>query len=383
MRINEAVEEAKRRLSEDFNEENFLRLLSSLLIMGDMRTLKRYINLWKELKGKFTDRFTSYLALYYYHTLNIKKLRELFPKLHPVSKSLVSLNVWANVRDAIKYAHDIEDEFARDRIFYQIATLMGKPYPEPRPRSEYEEVIVSWTRVQRLLYTGRIDRALEELVKVVEDAVERGTMQVVLSFKLNEALIKGRISDVKIIRMALSNLGLRRLQKIAETYERFLGNRSLKFEDEEISYLNWLNRISNYYDNAVNRRFNSLNENLFGLEAFWWYMANIKFGRVYLSFSGRLRLMKGVKEIKLPRRKALMVLAYYKIAGENFLKENAHLLFPESSAPKRRVVEYMRYIKEYLQVPTDLAIALRSKTFLEEERESWSLPLKRRFLKEL
>lgn len=378
LRLKEALAEAERRLEEEFSEGNFLKLLEVLLLMGDMHTIRRYLNLWRRRKGEFPPSFVHYLALFYMRTLDIGNLKRVLPKLNVAVRALVHLKVFADPLKAMALAEGIGDDFIKARVMYEIGTVMGKPYPLPTPRSELEAISFKALRTLRDFFSGRLERAVRSVEEMVDRAVDSWLRPMAIHVKENELLLGGKVSDLYFLRLATHNLGLRRETERIKIYERFWGKEVKVDVPEEDRMLTTVLRLS---DRARRRiHLPAEGSNLFGIEAFWWYASNVRRRRAYLSFSGRLRLMRGLEEVKLARRRALILLAFIRLKGYNFAKENAHIIFPDSVRPKRRVAEYLRYVREYLKVPIDVRIARRYGTFLEEEGEGWATFLREHVL---
>ena len=113
-----------------------------------------------------------------------------------------------------------------------------------------------------------------------------------------------------------------------------------------------------------------------GMESFIWHIRKIRDKRVFLSFGGKLRLLNGIKEIHLSRRKALVILAVLRSAGTEGLRSMAKDIFPNSANPMKTVYDYMRFIREYRYAPTNLKFTLHSGSFLYDETEPWANALK-------
>jgi len=113
-----------------------------------------------------------------------------------------------------------------------------------------------------------------------------------------------------------------------------------------------------------------------GMESFIWHMKKIRDKRIFLSFGGKLRLLSGIKEIHLSRRKALVILAVLRSTGSEGLRSMARDIFPDSPHPMKTVYDYMRFIREYRYAPTNLKFTLHSGSFLYDETEPWANALK-------
>ncbi len=370
LNLKDERKEAEERLKEDFSEKNFLNLLTVLLLMGDMRSVGRYLRVWRERRGEYPPSFKPYLALYYMRSMEITALKGMLPDLPPAIRSLVHLKVFADPLKALELAEKVEDDFIRARVKYEIGTFMGRPYPLPEPRNSLEELSLKALRAMRGFHSGRLLETLKVADEMVDEGVDSWLRPTALHVKENELLLRGKASELHFLRLAAHDLGMRREAERIKIYERFLGEDvEIELHEEDRSLLKVLELSQKAREGM---HLPEEKSPLFGLEAFWWYVSNVRKNRTYLSFSGRLRLMEGLQEIKLPRRRALVLLAFIRLKGYTFARENAHVIFPESARPKRRAAEYLRYIRPYLRVPIDVRIAKRFKTFLDEEGEGWA-----------
>jgi len=378
LRIREAADRALAKIetSGSLRPEELAPLLEALLMAGDMVKASKYVEAYEDLAREYQP-LLNIVAFYYYASLKVDRLRRIFPNAAPTVKALVSLNIFGDVKSAVRYAEEVEEDFVRDRILYQIHTVMGKFYPPPTPSSSWEEFIVRWLTTFRDLYAGKLYVIDERLPGLIDGIVDRGMYQVALAFKGLGAALSGKPFDLRIARMAAESLGLRRYGEMFKAYERMYFPDVSPAPPGDVPYMTVLHGIARRFAERPPKRPEVENGDFAGLEYLFWYMSKVARREVYLSFSGRLRLMRGVEEIELPRRKALVMLAFYRTVGLEFLKANAHLIFPHSRAPKRRIAEYMRYIKPYLHVPSDIAISRAFRTFLDEEREEWAKVLRR------
>ena len=376
--FREARKEAGTRLREDFSEKNFVSLLDLLLTVGDMKAIERYLRLWKELKGDYPESFTPYLALFYLRTMKTEALKKILPRLRYGQQAIIHLKVFADPVAAWDLAGREENVFAREKVRYDVGTVMGVPHPPPSPSSEFEELILDVSRSLRYLTSGRIEDGLELVDKVVDRAVDSGLIVPIIPVKARALLLRGKVSEIHLLRLATENLGLRREAERLKVYEYFLGGQV------EINPEGWDRRLRLTLELAKRAKGRMLlpdeSSPYFGLEAFWWYVSKVLSGEPFLSFAGRLRLMRGLEEVRLPRRRALVLLAFIRLKGYHFAREHASLIFPESRNPRRRVAEYMRYVREYLNVPVDVRIARRFRTFLKDEREEWAEPMREHVL---
>ncbi len=370
LRFHEARREAERRLRENFSEENFLSLLDLLLTVGDMRTMARYLRLWKELKGEYPESFTNRLALFYVRTMDIQNLKRILPKLGYGHRAIIHLKVFADPVAAWDLSGMEKNTFLREKVRYDVGTAMGVPHPIPHPTSEFDELVLDVSRSLRYLASGKIEEGLDLGESVVDRAVNSGIVVPIIPVKARILLLRGKLSEIHLLRLAMENFGLKGESERLKIYECFLGG------EVDINTEGWAKRLEVALELAERAKGRMLppseSSPYFGIEAFWWYVSKVRSGRPYLSFSGRLRLLRGLEEVRLPRRKALVLLAFIRLKGYEFAKENARLIFPESRNPHRRVAEYMRYIREYLNVPIDVRISRRFRTFLEEEGEEWA-----------
>ncbi|NPB03381.1 MAG: hypothetical protein GXO39_03065 [Thermotogae bacterium] len=113
-----------------------------------------------------------------------------------------------------------------------------------------------------------------------------------------------------------------------------------------------------------------------GIQSFLWHAYKVKDKRKYISFGGRLRVVQGLEEVKLPRRKALIILGIERTLGTEGLRSMASHIFPHSPKPMKTVYDYMRFIREFRHSPSNLRFTLYSGSFLYDETEPWAMELK-------
>jgi hypothetical protein len=148
---------------------------------------------------------------------------------------------------------------------------------------------------------------------------------------------------------------------------------SFSVETEDIpEYVKFLRMLNS----CIRERKCTLPEDYMGLNSLLWHIIKVRDGRPFISFGGKVRILKGVEEIRLPRRKALVILAVLRSLGMEGLRAMAPHIFPTSAHPIKTVYDYMRFLREYRYSPTNLKFALNSGYFLYDETEPWAEMLK-------
>ncbi|NPA79428.1 MAG: hypothetical protein GXO29_00030 [Thermotogae bacterium] len=156
---------------------------------------------------------------------------------------------------------------------------------------------------------------------------------------------------------------------------------SLSPDDDEIPpYVPFLRTVNDWIRGRKECR--KIIPEMAGVQGLLWHMFKVRDEETYISYGGKLRIIRGREEIKVPRRKALIILGILRSAGSETLREMARYVFPKSPHPMKTVYDYMRYIREFRYAPSNLKFALFSGSFLHDETETWALILKDKLRRE-
>lgn len=283
-----------------------------------------------------------------------------------------ALEILENNRDFIR---SISREFMHS-LYTQVFNLMGRMYVIP-------DEILKELRGPMRAYLN-VNRAIGGDILAAFKIFRSGGFKFVISHPFSKRLaIIGRMITALIEGDGLTyEVMLRNFDRDGERYlhtvGRILGSvfdPSLGVKEEEIpEYITFLRTLNSFVRKGCGEC--GCPEHYRGVESFLWHMRKIKERRVYLSFGGRVRLLRGTEEVHVPRRKALIILAILRSAGMEELKGMAHYIFPSSPHPMKTVYDYMRFIREYRFAPTNLRFTLHSGTFLYDEDEPWAIALK-------
>ncbi len=338
---------------------------------GDYGTFERIVR----ERGIKDEDYPGLFMAYYMETLrNLDRIPVLMERVeHPWPKHTVTLMCLGRPREALNYLREMEDvplkAIGEARAHY----LMGKDYDLSGLKDEDEVTLPKALRVLRGFIGGEITNTLGEASHIAQRIIDSERMPAATTVELLSAAFRRDRVALRYITLSMEHLKMRRQAVISSVFEHFLKGETVDYDSlpKGCDYVGAYARLANAF--LRGERIRPPND-LYGLYNLFWYLDKVRREGVYLSFAGRLRLMKGTQEVKVQRRKSLVVLAYLKTLGRNKLMEYADRIFPESVNPKRRAVEYLSSVKEYHYVPSDLHITLRFGNFLgEEEGESLRL----------
>ena len=364
---NAQIERAKRiahtRAREEFNEENVLNLLRVLATGRDVRGMRRVFKRWKETYGDFPDSFLEVLALYYMLTLQTERLLPLIPKI-PEHVAFWILTTLGYTEEAKKY------DLSRPTRMATIRLLEGYDFPPPADIPPIDRLFFLFFNSKRFLVGGEIKRALV----YIDDALSMSLKQGALGIALNAMTLRGafrlKAGDVEVAKYVSQNLGDKMGYTVASIYAGLIEGDVPELDLPETfptlrvmyEYLKYVVRKE-----GVFRPY----EGLRSLYNMWWYLHKIKHNVVYITFAGKLRVMRGGETLRIPQKQVLCV-AFAKVGGKELLNRYAHLLFPESKDPRRRALENLSRASDLRFVPSDMYMTLRFGNFLRDEEEVWA-----------
>ncbi len=345
----------------------------------ELEKLSKFMQTYVRFFGE-DDREVRWLK-FMLRFMNLSPLREpmepvqaFYYHMYYVGDVCKALKILENNREVIKA---ISPEFMHS-LYMQVFNLLGRMYVIPDP-------LLRRLRGPIGAYLN-VNRAIGGDLPAAINTFRRGNFTFVLAHPFSKRLaIIGRMmtalmeGDALTYEVMLRNFN-RDGERLLYTVGRILGSifdPSLGVGDDEIpEYVPFLRAFNRYVrgegrDIGFARRYR-------GVESFLWHMRKIRDRGVYLSFGGRVRLLKGTEEVKVPRRKALIILAIIRSVGMEELRSIARRLFPNSPRPMKTVYDYMRFIREYRFAPTNLRFTLHSGTFLYDEDEPWAVDLKER-----
>ncbi len=354
--FNVEINRLKKRIREKPDRESLKTLLRYLAAEGLIREIPRYLKIWKE-NFPLDEIFYTFLGLYYSRTLRVRKLKRIWNRIPNEYKAVILMS-YGYPKKALKIT---SDEYTKANCYY----LMGKDYPLPKPSDDTNSVIYNNILAAKYTLSGEFEKAINVLEENFHLAVSMGMYGPAMNSYISRGIIECDTVPLIVARLVSKHLGDRYNYIKTDIYVRFFkGLRvKLKRETTKIRYFRVL-------DNLISGKYEVYS--LVGLKNLFWYLNKRKSGEMYLSFAGRLRLMKGKVEIK-ERKKTLIVLAFMKAFNNDAdkVKKYAHLIFPESFSPKRRLSEYISRAKAYIDVDTDAFITLRLGNFLRDEVGEW------------
>lgn len=364
---NVQLERAKRvayaRVREDFNEENVLNLLRILATGRDARGMKRVLKRWKERYGVFPESFYEVLGLYYMLTLQTDHIFPILPKI-PEHVAFWILTTLGYTEKAKEYDLTLPARAAAIRL------LEGYDYEPPEDISPIEKLFFVFFNSRRYLVGGEIRRALVYVDEALSMSLKQGAMGIALNAMTLRGAFRMNPADIEVARYVSQSLGDRMGYTVASIY---LGLVEGKVPDLEIPKTFPMLRVMYDYLKYVVRNEGVFRpvEGLRSLYNMWWYLHKIRRDKVYITFAGKLRVMRGSEMLRIPQKQVLCVV-FAKIGGKELLQRYAHLLFPDSKDPRRRAMENLSRASELRFAPSDMYLTLRFGNFLRDEDGAWA-----------
>ena len=340
---------------------------------GDYQTFERIV----KSRGIRDEDYPGLFIAHYMETLqNLSRIPVLMERVeHPWHKHVVTLMCFGRPREALRYLQEMEDTPTRAIGEARAHYLMGRDYELRRLEDGEDLTLPNALKVLRGFVGGEIVPTLKEASHVAHRIIDSERVPTAATVEmLSAAFRKDRVA-LRYLTLSMEHLKMRRQAAISSVFERFLKGEPVDYRSfpEGCDYVKAYAQMANAFLNG--KRVSPPN-GLYGVYNLFWYLDKVRRDVAYLSFAGRLRLMRGASEIRVSRKKSLVVLAYLKTLGREKMLEYADRIFPESVNPRRRVVEYLSTVREYRYVPSDLHITLRFGNFLKEE-EGESLRLLR------
>ncbi len=368
---NAQIERAKRiahtRAREEFNEENVLNLLRVLATGRDVRGMRRIFKRWKENYGEFPDSFLEALALYYMLTLQTERLLPLIPKI-PEHVAFWILTTLGYTEEAKRY------DLGRPTRMATIRLLEGYDYEPPEDIPPIDRLFFLFFNGKRFLVGGEIKRALVYIDDTLSMSLKQGALGIALNSMSLRGAFRLKTGDVEVAKYVSQSLGDKMGYAVASIYAGLIEGEVPELKIPET--FPTLRVMYEYLKYAVRKEgvFRPY-EGLRSLYNIWWYLHKIKNNTVYITFAGKLRVMRGNETLRTPQKQVLCV-AFAKVGGKELLNRYAHLIFPESKDPHRRALENLSRASDLRFAPSDMYLTLRFGNFLRDEEEVWARVLR-------
>ncbi len=295
--------------------------------------------------------------------------------LHPMERVEYSFYYSGDTLKALEMLKEHEKEILKDYsletllgIYFIIYNVLGKFVipPVKTPRMDTTFVALNRFSCGDIMYAS--EKWRPEMLPVDFHASKR----MALMFRLLKSIMVGDSLTFEAILRTFQSSGERYMYTYSKILGQILSDR-YRVESEDIPpYVRPLRVLNDY----VRGRIKEMPEGLKGLESMVWHLKKSSSGSQFLSFAGKLRLVRGADEVRLPRRKAVAILGIMRVMGKDYLMGMAERLFPNSPNPVKTVRDYMRFVKDYRHVPTNLNYTLNSGIFLYDEKEEWASILK-------
>ncbi len=366
-RVNEAFSLAVDIIKRDGSKESFLQAIDVMVVKRDIKNLKKFLRLYKKRFG-MDKHFWNYYATYCFRTLKVDRLMKIL-RYTDKGHTFWILSSYGYTQEAEKISQISKNPLRK----MQINILRGKFFEsldENHIKSVKDymlyEVLYKKLLITQDIISGNFDNILAEIDEHVDEMLDMGFVGYALDLMFFKSLFdKHSLFISKEIAKSLGDrytyTKLLLVESIWKGYVSIPKFPNVPMLEVLYSYVLYtLGQLSEF------KRFSGLE----GMYYLWWYVDKIHRDRMYLKFSGYLKLMKGNKEIKLPK-KQLIILAYIKSVGRKRLMERAGLLFEGSKNPRRRIFENIARLGDYRICPTDLEIAYKSGNLLSNEKGFW------------
>lgn len=369
--IKKARELAREYLRKDFTEENFLNLLRVLVTMRDVKTIEAVLDMWVEEKGYLPRSFNEALALYYMLSMQTDGIWELLPSI----PDNVSFWVLVNMGYPDHAANLGLTSYPRRAI---LSLMDGRDFQPPEDVQPLEALFFKFFNAKRYMISGEFNRALLYLNQTLSTAVRQGALAIGLNALILRGALKMQVGDIGIAKFVSEGLGDRMGYTLALIYEGLVEGYVPDLdipEDFRTLYVMYEYLKYTVRGEGVFRPYGGLRH----IYNMWWYFDKIRKESLYITFAGRLNLMRGREVQKVPK-KQLICVAFAKLGGKELLERYAHVVFPDSKSPQRRAVENLSRASHLRFLPSDMFITLRFGNFLRDEEGEWAEVLKREAL---
>ncbi len=363
LNLDREIVRLKKIFKEKPERETLKNLLRFLMMEGKIKELGRYVRIYEKSFGK-DDDYYKYLGAYFSRTLKLHKLREIFDCI-PIDMRSVILMSYGYPDKALKIA---PDEFTVANCHY----LLGRNYDLKPPdinSTEFHKVIYYNILGTKYALSGEIDRAVSVFDENFYRAVSVGMYGPAINSYMAKAILEGDNVSLIISQMLAKHLGDRYNYERAKMYNAFYRKKKympkVKIKTFRIMY-------DAFFGGSGEGK------ELKGTYNLAWYLRRRRDNVLYLSFAGSLGLYRGKTKVR-ERKKTLIVLAFLKVIEDTkSIKDYAHILFPDSFAPRRRLLEYISRAKVYMDADTDIHITKDFGNFLRDEEGEWKKILIRR-----
>ncbi|NPA80894.1 MAG: hypothetical protein GXO29_07610 [Thermotogae bacterium] len=393
--VYRAYREAERRLRARFSKRTVADVVEALGSVGDVKLQRYYIELWKE-RGDDPDYFVQTEAYINHEMCDSVALRRSLRKANNLlitadivasyyGRPDVSLIIAGRLKGSnykVKaYGREYRD-FILDLIVNRALIYMGLPTNLESLRRDYglSEFLMATLSFIGGITSGEFERHLRKVGDLINGALAKGDRPVVMSLGRYRAFVELDAFTLELLKNTYEKYGSRYNAILSDIFLSFLTEKPLP---DASAIPHDCGFLRTHYDLLLKYREGrdyTVPDRMAGMGALWWYVNRRKKGLPYLSFSGKLRLYDGVKEIRFRSKRVVVALAFLRLLGREFLEANLHVVFPGAKNPKRRLYQALAYLGRYRYVPTDARITIRAGNFLRDEDEPWAILLKERML---
>ncbi len=281
------IKNLRRKLSKDIDVRTFEGLFKRYIINWDIESLKIILKDYGEFLDK--DKRFSALAAYYLGTLKLNNLRKILKRTHPLTR--------ASVYHYLGYPYLAHRYFDRyfgkyDNIpsIYKIAYATFKLYmghnvnfEKPSEADIFTLLAYKFFNSLRFSMMGDIKSAIKILEEYANISTDKGFLTHAFFSIMQIGLLSNRRSILDIVEKASKTFGNKYISLRARVYKCFLLKQRCK-----IPKALRLFRVILDFNEGL-----KFPDDLKELYNILWYSDKVRDGRIYLSFSRKLRLMKG------------------------------------------------------------------------------------------
>jgi len=362
LNLDKEIAKLKKRFKEKPEKEVLENLLRFILMEGRIKELGRYVRIYGKSFGK-DENYYKYLGAYFSRALKLRKLKEIFDYIPDDMKSAILMS-YGYPEEALNIA---PDEFTVANCHY----LLGRNYdlkPPDANSTEFHKVVYYNILGTKYALSGEIDRAVRVFHENFHRAVSVGMYGPAINSYMAKAFLEGDNVSLIISQMLARYLGDRYNYERAKMYRAFYSKRKympkVKIKAFKVMY-------DAFFGDGDGKE-------LKGTYNLAWYLRRRRDNVLYLSFAGSLGLYRGKTKVR-ERKKTLIVLAFLKVFEDTkLIKDYAHILFPDSFSPHKRLLEYISRAKVYMDADTDIHITKDFGNFLRDEEGDWKNILIRR-----
>lgn len=359
-------------------------LLLALVYYGDIKMayvrLKQFLKRGGNLNNENIANISANVCTL---SLDVNMLKGLEPYMDDATKMNVILQVWGDVHKVKKMLESSQiGEFERDYITVKISRISAQPinldigYFRKKFSGKLSRVEILTGEFEIFMYkifSGEID-VIKDINPFIKELGEHRLIKIASLLQLYISLLKQDYPYICLMEQAFENMGDNYAWFIARIFRSFLEGRDLLGdtsipEEYKILKTNYLLMRKYLY----NEDFRS--PELKGFKHFWWLVNKAVKNDLWVNFSGKISLRRGMEKV-LPlyrNRKILIGYAFVKVfKSMDAVERFAHVIFPKSKNVRKRVWELKSRLLPILQIPNNINMSKDYGNFLRDETDIWA-----------